>query len=563
MKATARRILAVLLAGVGALALAPAALGSITPSVTLDQSAGTRAGATLPLGMDLKFAPSANDSPRNMTLSLPPGLLADASIGGGACLRTHAALAKCRTGSGTVSATMAGLPVSLPLAFDLVAPPKRGDLAGLLVLVSIGGVQSQLGTPGEVTIRSSSDPRGVGLDIAFTNLPDSFSGVPTYVHELKSTFNGLRLPASCPAPPAQVHVVANSYHDAGMRSTDAPLHVTECSKLAYTAAFHVTAVKDSNDSGVRISTEVTQPAVPVQATSQSVKLTLPSRTLPPNFAAASPSILCANPSSGSCNSIGTASSTSPFYPTPLAGKVYLTGALGSNGLPTGPLGLAIAFPSPFALTIQGTVDLGSNSTTFHGLPDIPLTDLQVTLAGGPKAAFNAFCSPATGIATSTLTSQNGDRTLVVSSPFTVSGCGPGKPHGTRRPRIAAASVTGLARGLPALSFRLVAGANALKSFVVRLPRGLRFVTPAGRPRGVSVTGSSIKSIVLDHGHLVVTLRRGASKLTVKVRPRALAESRALKAAERHHRVPALKLKVAITDTAGKRTTATRQLSVSP
>jgi len=36
---------------------------------------------------------------------LPPGLLADASIDGGACVRSQTPLAACKDGTGTVTAT--------------------------------------------------------------------------------------------------------------------------------------------------------------------------------------------------------------------------------------------------------------------------------------------------------------------------------------------------------------------------------------------------------------------------------------------------------------------------
>src|SRR5437588_2917297 len=69
-------------------ALAPGASASITPTISLDQSAGNAAGSVANLRVHLTFAPSGSDSPDAMTLNLPPGLLANASIDGGACLTT-------------------------------------------------------------------------------------------------------------------------------------------------------------------------------------------------------------------------------------------------------------------------------------------------------------------------------------------------------------------------------------------------------------------------------------------------------------------------------------------
>jgi hypothetical protein len=165
--------------------MAAPASASITPALTLNQSAGTAAGSTVNLGVDLTFAPSGSDSPRDMTLVLPAGLLANASIDGGACLKSATPAAACQVGSGTVSASdivlgvAVPLPHPLPVTFDLVAPPKPGDLAGLTLMV----LGSPLGGPADVTVRPSGDPAGVGLDIAFTNIPDTYLGLPIAVDQ--------------------------------------------------------------------------------------------------------------------------------------------------------------------------------------------------------------------------------------------------------------------------------------------------------------------------------------------------------------------------------------------
>jgi hypothetical protein len=558
VQAIAQRMLVGLAVGLVAVALAPAASASISPAVTLDQSAGTTAASTANLGMDLKFAPSGSDSPKDLGLSLPAGLLANASIDGGACLHNRTPIAACQVGTGTATATptMLPVPVAVPLKFDLVAPPKAGDLAGLAILATFLGQTSQLGTPGEITVRSPGDPAGVGLNIAFTGVPNTFSGVSIAVNELKSTFNGLRLPASCPATPVSVGVTADSYSDSTKKSVTAPLRVTGCSSLPFTPAFHVSVVKNAADDGVKITTDITQPARPAQATAKTVGLTLPPAVLEPNLQAVlHGGVLCSNPASGTCKAIGTASSTSPLYPTPLIGKDYLTGSL------TAPA-ITIAFPAPFALTLNGTDDLNTSTTTFSNVPDIPLTDLNVTLAGGPNAVFRATCSPPSGTATSTLTPQSGNRT-VVSSRFTVSGCP--TPRTKARPRIGSASLSGLARGLATLSFRLVAGnkAHKLRSFTVKLPGGLSLRTHRVHGRlkvtGVSVSGAKVKSVAVKRGLITITLRRTVSGLSVKLRQQALKESAGLKSKAKRHRVGRPKLTVLITDSTGKRTTVTRQI----
>ena len=584
---------------VATLALASAASAAITPTVTLNQSAGTAAGSTVNLGTDLKFAPNpGSDSPKDLTLKLPAGLLANAAIDGGACLRNAAGaqpVPACQVGSGTVTATgfvtvlgvpvLVPVPVSLPVSFDLVKPPKPSDLAGLELFVSVAGNAMPLGSPADIVVRPASDPGGVGVNIAFTNIPNTFPllgpvAIPIAVDELNSTFNGLRLPASCPATPARVSVTGDSYGDATQKTASAPLHVTDCSALPFAPKFKVTAAKDAADSGVQLVSDVTQQ--PAQATSRTVALGLPAAVVSPNVAAVlNGGILCTSPTLAGCKTIGSANATSPLYPATLTGRVFLTGSLAAPAI-------TIVFPAPFSLTLGGTVDLATNTTTFHNVPDLPLTELKVTLAGGSNAAFSTTCATPSGTATATLTTQNGDRTVAVPSPFTVSGCGasagggraggggaggggttnPGnstKPRASRRPQIESASFSGLLRGKPSLSFRLLAGKNAprLSSFTIKLPRGLSFVGRRvhGRLRvtGVSVKGAKIKSLALRSGELTVTLRRPVSSLSVKLGAAALKESAGLEQRAKRHRLRSLKLTVVSTNVNHRRTTTTLQI----
>jgi hypothetical protein len=551
--------------------LAPAASATITPTLTLDQSAGTAAGSTANLGVDLKFAPGGSDSPKNLTLSLPAGLLANASIDGGKCLTTKTPIAACQVGSGTVTATSLGVPVTGNVAFDLVAPPKAGDLGGLALMVTLFGSTSQLGTPGDITVRRSSSPSGVGLDIGFTNIPDTYDGLPISVEELKTTFSGLRLPASCPKPAADVVVLALSYSDSTLRSASAPLPITGCSSLPYDPAFAVTAAKDAGDPGVKLVTDITQ--THGEATSRSVELAFPSSVLQPNTAAVvGGNILCANPSSGTCKTIGSASASSPLYPHALQGKDYLTGSLLSPSI-------TITFPAPFAITLSGQVSLAANSTTFTGVPDIPLTDLQVTLAGGPDAVFESLCSATSGTATATLTIQNGDRTVPASSNFNLSGCStttgggggvvaPKVPRAAR-PRIASASLSGLLSGKPFLQFKLASAKNAprLSSFTIKLPKGLSFlghkVHKRLTVRGLSVKGAQVKSASLRRGRLEVQLRRAVSSVAVALSSRALKETAGLKRAARRHRVRSVKLTVSTENVAHQVATLTFSIKHLP
>ncbi len=452
-------------------------------------------------------------------------------------------------------------------------------------------------------------PPSASLQIAFTNVPDTYTGMSIAIDEISTSFTAMRMPTSCPATPAPLSVVADSYADPTQQTAKAPLTVTDCSALPYAPTLAVTATKDSTDSGVAVQSDVKQAVG--EATSSSVQLTLPTGVLAPNPAALGE--ICTDPSFTGCTPVGSSTATSPLYPTPLTGKAYLTGSLSD-------LALEIVFPPPFGLTLSGAVNIGTNSTTFSGVPDIPLTDLGVTLSGGSGSLFTSDCTTPSGTASAVLTSQNGDKHASPTSPFTISGCttgggGGGGGGGTGgggtggggtggggtggggtggggtggggtggggtggggsggggtggahagKPRLGSASLTGLRTGKPVLKFILSAGHSApkLSSFTVKLPHGLTFVRRRVHGRltvtGVSLTGAKAKSIALQHGRLVVRLRRAVASLTVKLRTQALAETSGLRSGVAHGRIKHLKLTVVAQPVTGSVRTLTLTL----
>lgn len=553
-----RLVLFGVLAAAATSAPAPGAEASVVPTLTLDQSAGTAAGSSVNLGVDLKFSSTSGDSPRQLTLNLPPGLLANASINGGACLASADLNdSACEVGSGVVTANLLGtIPVPTQVTFDLVPPPTPGDLAGLAV--NSNGMQ--IGTTGGIRVRPSGDPAGVGVTLDLT-LPNSLSGTPISITEINSTFDALRYPTTCPATPQSLSATVDSYNDPTLQTVAAPLSVTGCGALPYAPAFSVAVVRDRADRQVSLSTTVTQ--LSTEAPSRSVSLAFPSPTLVPNIQVAG--ALCANLATGTCTPVGSVTASSPLYPRALTGQAYLTGNI------LGP-SLALVFPPPFPLTLSGAVDLTKNTTTFTGLPDIPLTNLTVSLNPGPEAVFGTTCKPPANTATAMLTNQNGDHTVTVPAKFTVSGCpaggGRGKGKGAGKPKVSNAFVAGLATGHPALGFRIRAakGTPGLRSVAIFLPRGLSFISHRVGTRivvrGVHVSGGRGVSLSLSNGRLVITLRKAAARLLVKLDSRALKESPALKRQAHAHRLPRMFLSLIIANTTGKRTTVRVQLDIT-
>jgi hypothetical protein len=522
---------------------APGAWASSTPALSLDQSAGTTAGSTTNLGMDLTFADSTGDSPQDMTIELPPGLLANADLDGGACLTTADLTdTACQVGTGTVTADALDLvPLSVPVTFDLVPPPAPGDLAGL----AVNQDGTQIGATADVKVRPSGDPDGVGISLDFV-LPNSLDGVPIMLTNIDSTFDALRYPTSCPSLPATVNVSVNSYDDSTVNSVSAPLSVTGCASLPYAPKLAVAVSKDSGDREVALTTTFTQAAD--ESPTGSMTLGFAGNAVGLNLA--SIKALCLNVASGTCAPVGVATATSPLYPAPLTANAYLTGNV--EGLT-----LTLVFPAPFPLTLIGKVNLENVTTTFTGMPDIPLTNLSLKLNGGSQALFATNCRPASGIVTAAMTDQNGDKTLTGDSSYSIKGCSasassPTSPSSSatadNTPTISGVTVNKSSARHPSLSFKIGVGKKGSKLAVVtvELPAGLRFLKhgTAKHPRitGVTVRGAKVKSLKIRRGRLVITLKKAVRSFSVKMTT-VLGESSALRAKLQAGKVESLRISV--------------------
>ncbi|MDE3132074.1 MAG: hypothetical protein KGL16_13065 [Acidobacteriota bacterium] len=538
--------------------LAQGAQASTTPTITLDQSAGTQAGRSQNLGMDLKFTNSPGDSPQLMTITLPPGLLANASINGGACLQeVDLTDANCQVGTGMVTAYPVGviIPLTLPVTFDLVRPPAAGDLAGLAVNFQNG---TQIGTTADIRVRPSGDAAGVGISITLT-LPNSIAGVPIQVAEINSTFDSLRYPATCPSTPAPVAISVDTYNDATVKQVAAGLSVTGCSSLTYAPKLSVSAVRDPTDRMVQVTTAVTQAAD--ESPSKSLTLAFPGQTLGVNLGAVK--LLCVHLSS-SCTPVGTVTAVSPDYPTPLTASAYLTGtALGPD--------LTLVFPEPFPLTLTGSVTLATKTATFTGLPDIPLTKLKLVLNGGPSAMFLTNCNPGNGSAAGSSTDQNGDKTVSATVSYSIVGCAASSPSqrgGSGRsrpgpgPSVTSAVLTTSRAGQPTLSFRVSVPRHAAKltQLSVKLSHGISLVRHRVGGRlavtGVTLSGARATSLSIAAGRLLIRLRRPASSFRVRL-TKVLHEDDAVAAALARHRAVRLRLTLSSLNTRHQRHTVSK------
>jgi hypothetical protein len=369
---------------------------NITPSTT---QAGASGSSGPSLHIVANFSDSWGDSPKDLTLSLAPGLLANPTVPA-TCSSTAFSLDICPPsswiGTGFVTASIpAFFGFNAPVGADayLVQPTSSTSVARIGLILNVLGIPLE-STAAPVNVRTKTGD--VGLDLDFMNLPNNWNGLRLQLTSLNLTIFGqvlgkafTRNPTSCTS--ATSRLVTNSYSSrgttAGANSSFTP---TGCSSLAYNPQLSAAATLDPGDSGVSYTAGYAQSAT--EAATSSLKLTTPP-SLSPSFAALAG---CATAADGSvCGQLGTATATTPFLPAPLTGQLQLISHSGA------PPTVRIAFASPVALTLDSTTTLSSSplklTSTFVNLPDIPLTKLAVTFNGGPGSLFvaqaSSICTP--------------------------------------------------------------------------------------------------------------------------------------------------------------------------
>ena len=495
-----------------ALALTTPAVASAAQSLAVTSATGFPAGGDPSYTTTSSLDTSSAGTPSKVKIVFAAGVLASATANPSCVTGAPQHTSACQIGGG--SATILGVPV--PFNAYLVKPPSSADLVGIDIVTDLPGTPvthagaALVQTPAGVQTALSLDLSSLGGEAQF------LTSMSVTVH---GTLNGkpfTRMPTNCSSGHSTLTVVYTKRTETTKASPDfAP---KGCSSLPYAPKMSGSLVKDAHDDGVLATAVVTQAAN--EAASRETRLQLPFPTTRANPAALH--VL------GKNIPVGSATSASPLLVHALKGKVYLTGSFAA---PT----LTIRFPPPATLTLTGTVT--SKGVTFAHVPDVPVTNLTVSLFGGPKGLLSGDCGKPSGILIGGFTGQNG-KVVTVRRRITMSGC-------AQKPHVSGGTVSGLSKGEPTIGFTLTRAANSpkLKRFTVALPSGLRFVA-GGIAKGVSVTGTHHAK--LGRRRLTVTLTKAAASVSVRIGPSAMHESKRL----RRHPLGSLKLGFTTTDANG-------------
>ena len=548
-------------------AAAPAGATVTFSSLSLSTST-TQAGASPDVTVNATFASPDGDTPKDATIALPAGLLANPSAVA-PCPAQQFQADTCppssQVGDGSITATTLGQTVQMPVSVYLLTP-QGSALALIGVVVDFFDSPVAMVTA-PVDLRTSPD---VGLDIPITGIPDQIQGVGVQVDALQITLFGsvnahafTRNPTSCATATSSVTITSYGAPFTPV-SASAPLAPTGCASLAYHPQLTDTATVDSGDNGVTLAASITQG--PTEAATQSVTMTLPSG-LAPRLSALNTA--CAAAELTSCPPIGSASVTTPLLDSPLQGKLVLVAHSGS--LPT----IDAVFPAPFAIILQGTPTLGAGGLTvrFYGIPDVPITQLVVAFSGGPRSLLLAgpnLCSHPGALAGDFI-GQTG-ATAHDTASLIVGNCSSGEGGGgtgrggsgsptakrpTSRPPTARLSVNGLPGRSAKLTLTVAAGRNEpdLNLVKIQFPSGLS-LHHSQLTRGVIIKldgHTRAKTVRLVKKTLTVSLGGVGRVAVIVFKNPALVITRALATKIREHKALRVNLIVTVIDANGRNT----------
>jgi hypothetical protein len=211
-----------------------------------------------------------------------------------------------------------------------------------------------------------------------------------------------------------------------------PFEGADCASLAFKPVFKATTSgKTSRTKGASLTVKLgVNGALGTQSNIRSVKVDLP-KQLPSRLTtlqkACVDSTFNANPAACPTDSkVGIARALTPILPVPLEGPAYFV----SHGGAKFPELIIVLQGYGFTIDLHGETFInkaGITSSTFHEIPDQPVTSFELTLPQGPDSALAApasLCNTKLKMPT-VFTAQNGT-VIKQTTPIAVTGCAKAK-----------------------------------------------------------------------------------------------------------------------------------------
>lgn len=481
----------------------------------------------------------ATNQIKDLTVHLPPGVVGD-PLGPATCTETQLNANNCPAASqaGTSGSSVLLLG-TVPLdvngkIFNVV--PHAGEPARFGIVLT-----PPIGDP--IILQSPAKLRtdDFGLDTVLNGLPNTANGLPIYITALDITLFGtangqpfMRNPTSCDAK--TVSFDATSYANETAPTGTAPSFTpTNCDALPFNPQLSATLGAPGGTDALShptLVTTITQDET--EAGLKQAQVLLPYETEANNNALSHTCLEAdfdANADSCPANSqIGSAIAASPLQTDPLQGPAYLL-TRGDK------LGVGLDLQGALHLKLKGTFVFSNDARTgnlFEGLPDIPISNFQLTINGGENGLLNAkrdLCDapvpPAVDpFAEYDFIGHNGATTHGTTNAQIV-GCTPTAKVKLKR--------TGTEN--PVLKVKGKAGTRDLAQMKVKLPKGLSFASGPAFMSGTTAADEDgpLPESGIKHGiHRVRLAATGARRFKLRSSGGAFIESNRIKRGHRYH-----------------------------
>jgi hypothetical protein len=396
---------------------------SLTQSLT-PQAPG-QAGAYDPATFSLS-RPEGQQYLSQITTTLPAGLLGSISSVP-LCEEPQAGAGECSPSSGVGTVSVQAGSGSEPYTFTgnaYLTGPYDGAPYGLSVVVPAEAGPYNLGT---VRVRAGISVGLYSGRVSVTStLPSVVEGVPLRLRALNVAVNRhdfLFNPTSCAALATESVLASTS---GASQSLASPFQVGNCGALAFKPSLvALSGGRPTKAGGASLEVKITQGAN--EANIREVQLQLPKQlvsrltTIQKACPAAS---FEAGPPPGSCSHkavVGSVTVSTPVLPGKLTGPAYLV-SHGGEAFPD--LDLILEGDGVEVVLVGHTqIKSGITTTTFESLPDVPISNVTLSLPLGSNSALSAngaLCR-ATLLAPTTIISQSAVK-LAAATKIGVKGC---------------------------------------------------------------------------------------------------------------------------------------------
>jgi DNA-binding beta-propeller fold protein YncE len=359
-----------------------------------------------------------------LRFTLPPGL-SGVLTGVKLCDEADANAGRCGAesliGETTVAAGVGSDPITVSGGKVYLTGPYKGAPFGLSVVEPVKSgpfdLEHDTSNPGQdpacdcVVVRAKVeiDPLTTALTITSNSeaegfaIPHLIDGVSVELKKINfaTTRSGFQFnPTNC----EKMAIAGVAESDEGQSHTvEVPFQVTNCARLAFKPNFKVSVSgRTSRVRGAGLHVRLTYPKTSwgTQANIRSVKVNLP-RQLPSRLTtlqkACAIKVFNANPAAcPAASRVGRGKAVTPILPVPLQGPAYFV----SHGGAKFPELIIVLQGYGIRIDLHGETFINEKtnitSSTYHAVPDQPVTSFELTLPQGPNSALAAngnLCKP--------------------------------------------------------------------------------------------------------------------------------------------------------------------------